>query len=154
MNNYLLCSENLLVFWTRSPYKQHCCVFQAIDCWICLCLKGIAFPQAVSPFHNLPSFCCTSHHFTNTFLSMQPLRNVQKCLGKETAAWPFAYLCLYIWILIVCFCLFPNKVPDDLTPEEKQDLENIRRRKQELLADIQVISSNHFSEITTFLPQK
>lgn len=30
-------------------------------------------------------------------------------------------------------------VPDDLTPEEQQELENIRRRKQELLEDIQVI---------------
>lgn len=29
-------------------------------------------------------------------------------------------------------------VPDDLTPEEQQELENIRRRKQELLEDIQV----------------
>ena len=32
--------------------------------------------------------------------------------------------------------VFP--VPDDLTPEEQQELENIRRRKQELLEDIQV----------------
>lgn len=31
-----------------------------------------------------------------------------------------------------------SSVPDDLTPEEKQELENIRRRKQELLEDIQV----------------
>uniref|UniRef100_A0AAR2ILJ5 Cytohesin 1a n=1 Tax=Pygocentrus nattereri TaxID=42514 RepID=A0AAR2ILJ5_PYGNA len=31
-----------------------------------------------------------------------------------------------------------HPVPDDLTPEEKQELENIRRRKQELLEDIQV----------------
>uniref|UniRef100_A0A8C1FX46 Cytohesin 1b n=1 Tax=Cyprinus carpio TaxID=7962 RepID=A0A8C1FX46_CYPCA len=46
-----------------------------------------------------------------------------------------------------------KEVPDDLTPEEKQELENIRRRKQELLEDIQVISSNNFSEISTFLPQ-
>lgn len=30
-------------------------------------------------------------------------------------------------------------VPEDLTPEEQQELENIRRRKQELLEDIQVI---------------
>uniref|UniRef100_A0A3B5LPN3 Cytohesin 1a n=1 Tax=Xiphophorus couchianus TaxID=32473 RepID=A0A3B5LPN3_9TELE len=30
-------------------------------------------------------------------------------------------------------------VPDDLTPAEQQELENIRRRKQELLEDIQVI---------------
>lgn len=29
-------------------------------------------------------------------------------------------------------------VPEDLTPEEQQELENIRRRKQELLEDIQV----------------
>ncbi|XP_077022244.1 cytohesin-1 isoform X1 [Tamandua tetradactyla] len=30
-----------------------------------------------------------------------------------------------------------EEVPSDLTPEERQELENIRRRKQELLADIQ-----------------
>lgn len=35
------------------------------------------------------------------------------------------------------FILF--SVPDDLTPEEQKELENIRRRKQELLDDIQVI---------------
>ena len=29
-------------------------------------------------------------------------------------------------------------MPDDLTPEEQHELENIRRRKQELLEDIQV----------------
>lgn len=57
-------------------------------------------------------------------------------------------------MLIVCFCLFPNEVPDDLTPEEKQELENIRRRKQELLEDIQVISSDHFSEAATFSASK
>lgn len=34
--------------------------------------------------------------------------------------------------------LSPVTVPNDLTPEECQELENIRRRKQELLADIQV----------------
>lgn len=61
---------------------------------------------------------------------------------------------LYIWMLIVCFCLFPNKVPDDLTPEERQELENIRRRKQELLEDIQVISSDHFSEAAAFSASK
>lgn len=31
-----------------------------------------------------------------------------------------------------------SPVPDDLTPEEQQELEHIRRRKQELLEDIQV----------------
>lgn len=33
-------------------------------------------------------------------------------------------------------------MPDDLTPEEQQELENIRRRKQELLQDIQVMAEN------------
>lgn len=37
----------------------------------------------------------------------------------------------------ICSNFFPS-VPDDLTPEEQQELENIRRRKQELLEDIQV----------------
>lgn len=31
----------------------------------------------------------------------------------------------------------PNVVPPDLTPEERLELENIRRRKQELLVEIQ-----------------
>lgn len=31
-------------------------------------------------------------------------------------------------------------VPDDLSPEERQELECIRRRKEELLLDIQVTS--------------
>lgn len=38
--------------------------------------------------------------------------------------------------MLTCWCLC--SVPSDLTPEECQELENIRRRKQELLADIQV----------------
>lgn len=37
-------------------------------------------------------------------------------------------------------------VPSDLTPEECQELENIRRRKQELLADIQVWHSGLLHE--------
>lgn len=51
---------------------------------------------------------------------------------------------LFGWLLPQISCnqhadnsLSPS-VPDDLTPEEKQELENIRRRKQELLEDIQV----------------
>uniref|UniRef100_A0A3B4XEX0 Uncharacterized protein n=1 Tax=Seriola lalandi dorsalis TaxID=1841481 RepID=A0A3B4XEX0_SERLL len=42
-------------------------------------------------------------------------------------------------ILILCLLSHFSAVPDDLTPEEQQELENIRRRKQELLEDIQVI---------------
>lgn len=46
-------------------------------------------------------------------------------------------LCL-AFALMKISSFFPSSVPDDLTPEEQQELENIRRRKQELLEDIQV----------------
>lgn len=36
-------------------------------------------------------------------------------------------------------------VPDDLSPEERQELECIRRRKEELLLDIQVTPAPLFS---------
>lgn len=39
------------------------------------------------------------------------------------------------------FLFFLSSVPDDLTPEEQKELENIRRRKQELLDDIQVMKN-------------
>uniref|UniRef100_A0A671YRR8 Cytohesin 1a n=1 Tax=Sparus aurata TaxID=8175 RepID=A0A671YRR8_SPAAU len=39
-------------------------------------------------------------------------------------------------------------VPDDLTPEEQQELENIRRRKQELLEDIQRLK-DEIAEVTS-----
>ncbi|CAB1458969.1 unnamed protein product [Pleuronectes platessa] len=39
-------------------------------------------------------------------------------------------------------------VPDDLTPEEHQELENIRRRKQELLEDIQRLK-DEIAEVTS-----
>uniref|UniRef100_A0A8C6T7G0 Cytohesin 1a n=1 Tax=Neogobius melanostomus TaxID=47308 RepID=A0A8C6T7G0_9GOBI len=42
--------------------------------------------------------------------------------------------------------VFP--VPDDLTPEEQQELENIRRRKQELLEDIQRLK-DEIAEVTS-----
>ncbi|XP_033827605.1 cytohesin-1a isoform X3 [Periophthalmus magnuspinnatus] len=41
----------------------------------------------------------------------------------------------------------PPAVPDDLTPEEQQELENIRRRKQELLEDIQRLK-DEIAEVT------
>ncbi|KAA0725014.1 SEC7 and coiled-coil domain-containing protein 1 [Triplophysa tibetana] len=44
-------------------------------------------------------------------------------------------------------------VPDDLTPEEKQELENIRRRKQELLEDIQTDQISFLKE-TTMSPER
>ncbi|XP_016385913.1 cytohesin-1-like [Sinocyclocheilus rhinocerous] len=48
-------------------------------------------------------------------------------------------LCVSSFQAFLCptVCPAPPAVPDDLTPEEKQELENIRRRKQELLEDIQ-----------------
>ncbi|GAA6096380.1 cytohesin-1a isoform X1 [Tachysurus ichikawai] len=39
-------------------------------------------------------------------------------------------------------------LPDDLTPEEQQELENIRRRKQELLEDIQRLK-DEIAEVTS-----
>lgn len=39
-------------------------------------------------------------------------------------------------------------VPDDLTPEEQQELENIRRRKQELLEDIERLK-DEIAEVTS-----
>ncbi|XP_046709871.1 cytohesin-1b isoform X5 [Silurus meridionalis] len=44
-------------------------------------------------------------------------------------------------------CPAAPAVPDDLTPEEKQELENIRRRKQELLEDIQRLK-DEIAEVT------
>ncbi|XP_051925680.1 cytohesin-1-like isoform X4 [Hippocampus zosterae] len=41
-----------------------------------------------------------------------------------------------------------TKVPDDLSPEERQELESIRRRKQELLQDIQRLK-NEIAEVTS-----
>uniref|UniRef100_A0A3P8VN02 Cytohesin 1a n=1 Tax=Cynoglossus semilaevis TaxID=244447 RepID=A0A3P8VN02_CYNSE len=41
-----------------------------------------------------------------------------------------------------------STVPDDLTPEEQQELENIRRRKQELLEDIQRLK-DEIAEVTS-----
>lgn len=47
---------------------------------------------------------------------------------------------------------FASSVPDDLTPEERQELESIRRRKQELLQDIQVRSINLSSTCPRTVP--
>uniref|UniRef100_A0A8C3USR7 Cytohesin 1 n=1 Tax=Catharus ustulatus TaxID=91951 RepID=A0A8C3USR7_CATUS len=47
--------------------------------------------------------------------------------------------------MLTCWCLC--SVPSDLTPEECQELENIRRRKQELLADIQRLK-DEIAEVT------
>ncbi|KAL3967939.1 CD3Z antigen, zeta polypeptide [Sarotherodon galilaeus] len=42
----------------------------------------------------------------------------------------------------------PAAVPDDLSPEERQELESIRRRKQELLQDIQRLK-DEIAEVTS-----
>lgn len=59
-----------------------------------------------------------------------------KCRANYTVCLVTTIILSLINMLIILFSLYP--VPDDLTPEEKQELENIRRRKQELLEDIQV----------------
>ncbi|OXB61091.1 hypothetical protein ASZ78_013654 [Callipepla squamata] len=48
-------------------------------------------------------------------------------------------LCASSFQAFLCPSVATAAVPSDLTPEECQELENIRRRKQELLADIQGI---------------
>lgn len=45
-------------------------------------------------------------------------------------------------------------MPDDLTPEEQQELENIRRRKQELLEDIQVLLELDIGDFVMFIYTK
>lgn len=45
-----------------------------------------------------------------------------------------------------------SSVPDDLSPEERQELESIRRRKEELLHDIQVTTQAHGFFSHTFIP--
>ncbi|NWW45967.1 CYH1 protein, partial [Pedionomus torquatus] len=45
-------------------------------------------------------------------------------------------------------------VPSDLTPEECQELENIRRRKQELLADIQGAARSLLGTQSHFVPHR
>ena len=64
-----------------------------------------------------------------------------------------------LWYLVVRIVFILGKVeaflitfpsffvgPSDLTAEERQELENIRRRKQELLADIQVGAGQHLDQ--------
>ncbi|KAA8582590.1 hypothetical protein FQN60_003842 [Etheostoma spectabile] len=54
-----------------------------------------------------------------------------------------------IRVLILVVSLFAcSAVPDDLTPEEQQELENIRRRKQELQEDIQRLK-DEIAEVTS-----
>lgn len=44
-------------------------------------------------------------------------------------------------------------VPDDLSPEERQELESIRRRKEELLLDIQVTNHTKTHSLHAVNPQ-
>lgn len=54
-------------------------------------------------------------------------------------------------VLTLHFLLHLSTVPDDLTPEEQQELENIRRRKQELLEDIQVVLERDMQTVVMFI---
>lgn len=49
------------------------------------------------------------------------------------------------------FLSYVLPVPDDLTPEEQQELENIRRRKLELLEDIQVLLDENTGDAVMFI---
>nr|XP_048673879.1 cytohesin-1 isoform X5 [Caretta caretta] len=56
-------------------------------------------------------------------------------------------LCASSFQAFLCPSAIAKAVPSDLTPEECQELENIRRRKQELLADIQRLR-DEIAEVT------
>uniref|UniRef100_A0A8C7DGM4 Cytohesin 1b n=1 Tax=Oncorhynchus kisutch TaxID=8019 RepID=A0A8C7DGM4_ONCKI len=58
-------------------------------------------------------------------------------------------LCASSFQTFLCPTVRPaaTKVPDDLSPEERQELESIRRRKQELLQDIQRLKGE-IAEVT------
>ncbi|OXB81074.1 UNVERIFIED_CONTAM: hypothetical protein H355_005004 [Colinus virginianus] len=56
-------------------------------------------------------------------------------------------LCASSFQAFLCPSVAAAAVPSDLTPEECQELENIRRRKQELLADIQRLK-DEIAEVT------
>lgn len=51
------------------------------------------------------------------------------------------------------FALALCSVPDDLSPEERQELESIRRRKEELLLDIQVTNHAKTHSLHAVTPQ-
>lgn len=74
----------------------------------------------------------------------RPQQSLISSTGFSPLPWylcPFASLdCIYFWRGKAFLVILPSfsVVPSDLTAEERQELENIRRRKQELLADIQV----------------
>lgn len=59
-------------------------------------------------------------------------------------------------LTIVCIKMFALPlcpVPDDLSPEERQELECIRRRKEELLLDIQVTNHTKTHSLHAVTPQ-
>ncbi|XP_007556393.1 cytohesin-1-like isoform X1 [Poecilia formosa] len=57
-------------------------------------------------------------------------------------------LCVSSLQTFLCPAVKTPPVPDDLTPVEQQELENIRRRKQELLEDIQRLK-DEIAEVTS-----
>ncbi|XP_033840265.2 cytohesin-1-like isoform X1 [Periophthalmus magnuspinnatus] len=57
-------------------------------------------------------------------------------------------LCVSSFQAFLCPTVKPSAVPDDLSPEEKKELETIRRRKEELLQDIQRLK-DEIAEVTS-----
>lgn len=91
--------------------------------------------------------CCPARPCPGPRIPCVPLVALGRCAGPRALfaipaparpqaaprAWQRGFPRPYM-LTPLCLCA----VPSDLTPEECQELENIRRRKQELLADIQV----------------
>lgn len=67
-------------------------------------------------------------------MSVEKVSQLTKPAARLSVCLPFRLLVCKVLPLSLC------SVPDDLSPEERQELECIRRRKEELLLDIQVTS--------------
>lgn len=78
-------------------------------------------------------------HRKATFMSRGKVSQLTKRAARLSVCLPFRLSVCNVSALPLC------SVPDDLSPEERQELECIRRRKEELLLDIQVTSHQVFS---------
>ena len=81
--------------------------------------------------------------------SQSPHQSVISDTGFLPLLWYLVVRIVFILGKVEAFLItFPSffVVPSDLTAEERQELENIRRRKQELLADIQVGAGQHLDQ--------
>ncbi|XP_061866501.1 cytohesin-1 isoform X2 [Colius striatus] len=127
----------LRLVWSRRP-EPGCgaAVVQAgIGCGWCVGSCGWSSPaRATVP----GSAACT--------LPGRPAQPTASCAAPRGMG-TVSELCASSFQAFLCPSVAAKAVPSDLTPEECQELENIRRRKQELLADIQRLK-DEIAEVT------